>query len=424
LKVQFPEKIAFLSEPHRYKILYGGRGGIKSWSIAQHLLIAGAEKSLRIPCARETMQSIRDSVHQLLEDQIKRLGLQGHYEVLKSEIIGRNGTSFTFHGLRDQSVHNIKSLEGADILWVEEAQNVSKKSWRTVIPTIRKPGSEIWISFNPELETDDTYQRFVVNPPPGAVVVKTSYRDNEYLSDELRAEIEHLRATDPDEYEHVYEGMCRQAVTGAVYKNELLAADKEGRICRVPYDASKPVDTFWDLGYFDNVAIWLAQSVGFEFRFIDFIQGSQQSLQYYLRELQSRGYVYGTDCLPWDGGTPSLQTGRSVRDQLIAAGRRVKVMPQLKVDQGITAARTIFGKCFFDSEKCADGIQVLRHYRYELDEAHVDPTGKPGLQKQPLHDWASHAADAFRTAAVMIREPEKKKEQEKRRPAGKLSPWS
>jgi phage terminase large subunit len=250
LRVTFPPELEFLSEPHRYKVLYGGRGGIKSWSVAQHLLIAGVERPLRIPCARETMQSIRESVHQLLEDQISRLGYQRHYEVQKAEIIGRNGTSFTFHGLRDQSVHNIKSLEGADILWVEEAQNVSKKSWRTVIPTIRKPGSEIWVSFNPELETDDTYQRFVVHPPPGAVVVKTSYRDNEYLSEELMAEIEHLKATDPDEYEHVYEGMCRQAVTGAVYKNELLAADKEGRICRVPYDASKPVDTFWDLGYF------------------------------------------------------------------------------------------------------------------------------------------------------------------------------
>ena len=100
---------------------------------------------------------------------------------------------------------------------------------------------------------------------------------------------------------------------------QVLAADREGRICRAPYDASKPVDTFWDLGYFDNVAIWLAQCVGFELRFIDFIQGSPQSLQYYLRELQSRPYVYGTDCLPWDGGTPSLQTGRSIRDQMIAA---------------------------------------------------------------------------------------------------------
>ena len=101
-----------------------------------------------------------------------------------------------------------------------------------MITTIRKPGSEIWVSFNPELETDDTYKRFVVSPPPGAVVVKTSWRDNPARSDELRTEIEHLKATDPDEHEHVYEGMCRQAVTGAVYRNELLAADKEGRICR------------------------------------------------------------------------------------------------------------------------------------------------------------------------------------------------
>jgi phage terminase large subunit len=364
------------------------------------------------------MQSIRESVHQLLEDQIARLGLQAFYEVQKAEIIGLNGTSFTFHGLRDQSVHNIKSLEGADILWVEEAQNVSKKSWRTVIPTIRKPGSEIWVSFNPELDSDDTYKRFVVSPPPGAVVVKTSYRDNPYLSEELMVDIEHLKATDPDEYEYVYEGMCRQAVQGAIYRNELLAADKENRICRVPYDASKPVDTFWDLGYFDNVAIWLAQSIGFEFRFIDFIQGSQQSLQYYLHELQSRPYIYGTDCLPWDGGTPSLQTGRSIRDQMIAAGRRVKVMPQLKVEQGIQAARTIFGKCFFDSEKCQDGIQALRHYRYEFDEK------LKGLRKEPVHDQYSHAADAFRTAAVMIREPEKKKEQEKRKSVSRLSPWS
>jgi phage terminase large subunit len=169
----------------------------------------------------------------------------------------------------------------------------------------------------------------------------------------------------------------------------------------------------------------LLDRFGFEFRFIDFVQGSQQSLQYYLRELQSRPYVYGTDHLPWDGGTPSLQTGRSIRDQMIVAGRRVKVMPLLKVEQGIQAARTIFGKCFFDAEKCADGIQALRHYRYEVDEAKYDPSGNHiSLSKVPRHGWASHAADAFMTAAVMIREPERKKEQEKRRPASTLSPWS
>ena len=103
---------------------------------------------------------------------------------------------------------------------------------------------------------------------------------------------------------------------------------------------------------------------------------------------------------------------------MIAAGRRVKVMPQLKVEQGIQAARTIFGKCFFDAEKCFDGIQSLRHYRYEFDEK------LKGLRKEPVHDQYSHAADAFRTSAEMIREPEKKKEPEKRRPGSRLSPWS
>ena len=126
IDIWLPRKLRFLREPHRYKVLYGGRGGIKSWSIAQSLLIEGGKRTLRIPCARETMMSIKASVHQLLEDQISRLGLQAHYTVQKAEIIGRNGTSFTFHGLRDKSVHNIKSLEGANILWVEEAQNVSK----------------------------------------------------------------------------------------------------------------------------------------------------------------------------------------------------------------------------------------------------------------------------------------------------------
>jgi len=197
IDVWLPRKLRFLREPHRYKVLYGGRGGIKSWSIAQSLLIAGGKQDLRIPCARETMQSIRESVHQLLEDQITRLGMKGEYEVQKAEIRHRHrNTSFTFHGLRDQSVHNIKSLEGADILWVEEAQNVSKKSWRTVIPTIRKPGSEIWVSFNPELETDDTYQHncriyptrsFVSNTRARARPRPTSWRPKRLILLTIRA---------------------------------------------------------------------------------------------------------------------------------------------------------------------------------------------------------------------------------------------
>lgn len=407
MSADFPEKLQFLFEPWRYKVAYGGRGAAKSWGFGRALLIQGAAKPLRIPCARETMQSIDDSVHQLLSDQVKELELSDFYEVQRSAILGQNGTRFSFHGLRDQSVHNIKSLEGADIVWVEEAHNVSKKSWETLIPTIRKEGSEIWVSFNPELETDETYQRFVVKRPaemldgkPYAKVVKINWSDNPWFPSVLRTEKDALKGKDIDAYENVWEGTCKQVVEGAVYKTELLAAEKESRICRVPYDPTKPVHTFWDLGFGDNTSIWFAQSIGFEFRLIDFISASQQSLQWYVKAIQARPYVYGTDYLPHDARAHELGSGRSIEEQLRAFGRTVSIVKKLSIADGIQASRAIFPKCWFDSEKCADGIQALRHYRYELD----DKLGS--LKREPLHDWASHPADAFRYLAVAIKEHE------------------
>src|SRR6185437_15618646 len=159
IEANFPEKLSYLFKPKRYKVAYGGRGGAKSWGFARALLILGAQKPLRILCTRETQKSIGDSVHKLLDDQIKLLGLEKFYEVQKSAIIGANGTEFIFAGIR-QNVHNLKSYEACDICWVEEAQTVSKSSWDVLVPTIRKEGSEIWVSFNPDLETDETYQRF------------------------------------------------------------------------------------------------------------------------------------------------------------------------------------------------------------------------------------------------------------------------
>jgi len=399
--IKFPEKLRFLFEPHRYKVLWGGRGGAKSWGIARSLLLRGAQSCLRIPCARETMQSIEDSVHELLMQQIEALGLQSFYEVQKRTIIGRNGTNFTFHGLRDQSVHNIKSLEGADICWVEEAQNVSKRSWDTLIPTIRKQGSEIIISFNPDLESDDTYQRFIVHKDKlvDAVVQKITWRDNPWFPDILRQEMLSLKARSQDDYEHVYEGMCKQIVEGAIYRKELLEADKAGRITRVPYDAIKPVDTFWDLGFGDNVSIWFAQSVGFEFRIIDFLSDCLKDLSFYLKELRNKPYLYGVDYLPHDAKAKTLAAGgRTVQQIIQAAGRKVQIVRQTSINDGIAAARSIFNKCYFDAEKCADGLQALRHYRYDFDEDLLT------FKKEPRHDWASHPADAFRYLAVSIKE--------------------
>ena len=184
VKAEFPDKLAELFQPHQYKVLYGGRDGCKSWSIARALLILGTQKPMRILCARETMDSIRESVHQLLSDQIVNLGLEDFYSVLQSEVRGANGTEFVFAGLRKQTVSSIKSYEAIDICWIEEASVVSRRSLTILLPTIRKPGSEIWFSLNPDLETDAVYQDFIINPPQGAFVCKISYHDNNWLSEE------------------------------------------------------------------------------------------------------------------------------------------------------------------------------------------------------------------------------------------------
>ena len=182
---QFPNKLDFLFEPHRYKVAYGGRGSGKSWSYARALLIKAANEAIRVLCAREIQKSIKQSVHTLLNDQIQALGLGAFYEVLEAEIRGLNGSTFSFTGLATNTVESIKSFEGCDVVWVEEAQTVSKKSWDILIPTIRKPNSEIWVSFNPNIDTDDTYTRFVVNPPENAKVVKVNYTDNPWFQEGL-----------------------------------------------------------------------------------------------------------------------------------------------------------------------------------------------------------------------------------------------
>lgn len=419
MDIEIPEKVAFLFAPARFKVLWGGRAGVKSWSCARALLAMARARKLRIGCARETMKSIDDSVHQLLQDQIVAMGMTDFFAPQRKMIKARNGSTVSYHGLRDRSVHNIKSLESVDILWIEEAQNVSRKSWNVVIPTIRKPGSEIWASFNPELDTDETYQRFVLRPPEGSVVVKTSYRDNPYLSEEIKRDMADLKARDPGEFEHVYEGTCRPAVSGAVYKEQLIAAEKDGRITRVPYDASRPVDTFWDLGFGDNVAIWFAQSIGFEFRLIDFLIDSLKDVGFYLGEMGKRPYIYRTAYLPPDARAKTLAAGgRSVQQLVEAGGYRVRIVPSLSLVDGMAAVRTIFNRCWFDAEKCVSGIHALKCYRYEFDEA------LGTFKREPLHDWASHPADAFRYFAVAIREPEREREKAKQQqPRPVVTAW-
>ena len=224
MKVALPEAFQFLTENARYKVAYGGRGSAKSWSVARVLCLLAASKPVRILCARELQSSIRDSVHRLLADQIEALNLSARLEIQNAEIRGVNGSLFIFEGLRHNTT-KIKSMEGIDICWVEEAERVSEESWKILVPTIRKPSSEIWVTFNPEQETDPTYTRFVKNPPPDAIVRKVNHDQNPWFPIELRKEMEYDYRVDPDSAAHIWGGECKKIGDAQVLKGKWVIDD-------------------------------------------------------------------------------------------------------------------------------------------------------------------------------------------------------
>ncbi len=390
---EFPDRMAPLFEPHRYKILYGGRGGAKSWSVARALLLIGSQRPLRVVCAREIQRSIKQSVHKLLSDQIGTLGLSDSYKILETEIRGPAGTEFSFHGLR-HNIDSIKSLEGADVCWVEEGQSVSANSWQKLIPTVRKPGSEIWISFNPELESDPTYNDFVLHPPADSLVLRVSWRDNPWWTPELESERARLEKLDPDAYRNVYEGECIRHLEGTIYARELTDAESSGRIGRVPYDAGSGVGVWADLGWGDMTSLIFVQREGFEFKVLHAYQDRHHLWQHFLRYIQDRGYVISGIWLPHDAENGSL-SGDSVAQQTRKAGFTTHIVPRENgaVKLGINAARTVFPRVHFDRSEAEELLHALRHYRYGVDE-------HGHYSDQPAHDEHSHFADAFRYFAT------------------------
>lgn len=391
---EFPEKLGFLFGESRYKVAYGGRDGSKSWNFARAILLLGAEKPIRVLCAREVQRSIKDSVHKLLSDQIVALGLESEYEVLQAEIRGTNGTEILFSGLSSQTRDSIKSFERINICWVEEAQAVSRRSWEILIPTIRAPGSEIWVSFNPDLDTDDTYQRFVVNPPPNAVVQKINYTDNPWRSQALDVEREYLKATDPESYAHIWEGECRAAVEGAIYFKEVSQLRSSGRICNVPYDPLLKVHAVWDLGYDDFMSILCVQRLGSEIRIVKYIEDRQRILTDYDADLRALNWNWGTFYLPHDGKAKDYKSGRSAQEILAGLGRTVDIVEDIGLEQGIRAARQIFARCVFDKTEAGQLVNRLGRYRRRINQE----TNSGG---SPVHDEHSHGADGFRYLAVV-----------------------
>jgi len=393
--VRFPPKLQNLFRPYRYKVMHGGRGSGKSWAAARALLILAAQKPLRVLCAREVQKSIKDSVKQLLADQIQELKLDGVYQILETEIRGTNGSRFIFTGLATHTVESIKSLESIDVCWVEEAQTVSKRSWDILTPTIRAPASEIWLTLNPWLVSDETYQRFVAESPPDAWVEQINYRDNPWFPDVLEQERAHCEAArPPEEYRNIWLGEPRRTADGAYYAEQMSALRGADRIRQVAYEPSVPVNTFWDLGWNDTTAIWWHQFVAGEHRFLRSYEMGGEPLDHYAQVIQSAGYTYDRHYLPHDAEHKSLQTGRSVLEILrdLLPGHRFDVVPRVNnVLEGIHETRMkLAGNVYFDAEGCESGIRALENYRKKYNE-------KLGVfTSQPLHDQYSNLADAFR----------------------------
>ena len=395
MSVELPEKLWFLFEPSRYKVIKGGRGSGKSWGVARALLILAGMKPMRILCSREVQKSIQQSVHQLLKDQIEAMGLSAFFEVLQTTIRGKNGSEFFFAGLSDLTVDSIKSFEGVDVVWCEEAQTISDRSWSVLIPTVRKEGSEIWITYNPELESDPTHDRFVTNAPPGAVVVDMNWQDNPWFPQTLELERQHAKDTlKPEVYDWIWEGRCKPAIEGAIYFDEIASAEKEGRIRDVPADALLKTHAIWDLGWNDSMSIVLVQRSASELRIVDYIEDSHRTLDDYVRQLKAMPLNWGVHYLPHDGFSKDFKTGKSAQEILEALGCSVEQTPNMAIEEGIRAARMVFGRVYFDKTKAGRLIECLKRYRRYINKQ----TNEAGA---PLHDEFSHGADAWRYTAIV-----------------------
>lgn len=482
MAIEFLKKLNYLFEPARLKIGYGGRAGGKTEGMGTALPVLANTKKLRILCCREILKSIAQSSYQTLVGCINTIGLSESFDIQSTKIVSNvTGSEFLFAGLRF-NIENIKSLSKIDIACTDEARNISKSSLDKLGPTIRGRhendpngmggpfglGPELWFFFNPELEDDEIYKRYVVKRhiyAPDfikdevdledqkfyykikesldndvkvnlselekqryysirnkryAFVEKINYTDNKFLPPDMRREILLSKQANEDDYLHVWEGHTKIVLDGAIYAEEIkkILKDTPSRRGKVPYDSSRVVHTFWDLGHDDYTSIWFVQQVGIYYNLINFFQDRLKKLPFYIQYLQSLEYNYGYHYLPHDGDNETLASRSPAKILRDAYPGKVKIVPRVaKKVHGIRAARVIFDLCNFDEENTADGWQCLCNYQYKVD----DETGV--FSREPLHNEYSHGADAFQTFATSLKsETQMKKKEPLTVASGRITP--
>lgn len=379
-----------LTQGPRYTIFHGGRGSAKSMSIATALVIRAAQEPLRILCFREIQGSIDESVKAIIEQRIKDCRLDDYFTITKKEIIGANGSKFIFRGLSDETADTIKSLFDIDIAWGEEGQAITKPSLELFLPTIRKNTSEIWFSMNPELDTDPVYTTFILKRPPNARIIEVNWDRNPFWNDAMEAERLRSNADDPDDYDHVWEGVPRSAVAGAIYRREMHTIATESRIRPLLADPVLGTHAVFDLGIDDKMSVTISQADISGLRIVGFHEDSNYAIEHYCQWLTDNGWKGSVIWLPHDGNARSVQTGLTTKKVVENLGWQVESVPDIGVEPGIKLTRTALKNAFFsDSPECGELIEHLRRYS----------RAKSG---HPKHDDHSHAADSFRYTAVAM----------------------
>jgi len=402
--LQVPTARAFkpLLTQARYKGAYGGRGSGKSQFFAGEIIkLCVGNPGLRVLCCREVQKSLKESAKRLLESKIEEFGQGGSFEVQTSEIKTPGGGAIVFAGLQDHTSESIKSYEGFDIAWVEEAQTVSHRSLNLLRPTIRKPGSELWFSWNPRFDTDAVDEMLRGKElPTGAIVAKANWSDNPWFPDELKQERIDCQRQQPEQYDHIWEGGYATVADGAYFARHIGEAREQGRITSLALDPLLSVRAYWDIGLRDATAIWIVQQKGHAIRLVDHYEAAGQDLATHLNWLRSSGYSAAECVLPHDGAKADVITATRYEDHIRGAGFAVRTVP----NQGkgaamkrVEAARNLFGQMWFDETRCAKGLKAIGWYHEKKNDG--------GYGVGPDHDWSSHSADAFGLVAVDYEEP-------------------
>lgn len=411
-RIELPDKlIPVFATSADYRLAWGGRGSAKTRSFAKMTAVRGYQWSMKgeegtIVCGREFMNSLAESSFTEVAAAIKsEPWLLDHYDIGESYIRTKDRrVDYSFTGLR-HNLASIKSKAKIKLLWVDEAEPVTDTAWDIAIPSVREEDSEIWVTWNPERKTSATHKRFRADPPARAIGCEMNWRDNPWFPAILnRKRLEDLEKR-PDSYDHIWEGDFVGLVEGSYFAKQLSEARAANRITQLSPDPLMTMRAYWDIGGTGNNAdacsIWIAQIIGPRVLVHDYYEAVGQPLSAHVTWLRDQGYGKAFCVLPHDGKTHDKVFPVTFESELKLAGFEVKVVPNMgrgAALRRIEAVRRLFPNIWFNVETTEAGLEALGAYHERRDEARSVGLG-------PVHDWASHGADAFGLLCVDQGEP-------------------